>query len=257
MGGGDAVRAPGRADTGERGAGIVIPAPADSSLLTLLGLEEAEDVVYRLLVDRPDGEQDVLLRKADGTTVEVTPEAGTTASRLAMKHGRIAWTGNGGYVHLYDIESATTQSKRIGGWIFNSVSDIQLTSDRIYWRETGGLLPSTAFMSAPLDDLSQAAKLRYPTGTYVAQFSVNEEYFAYSTYDIWGGLGSWTGPGKVKVSTTVDVLAGLNNFSRVSCSSGAQLAPSLGDGRRVAWLDTTAAATDVATRATFAGSCEE
>ncbi|MFB4420244.1 M4 family metallopeptidase [Streptomyces sp. QL37] len=241
--------------SGDKGQGGI------RKLVDLPGADETEPVTddgaLAYISTTPDGEQDVLLRKADGTTVEVTPEAGTTASRLAMKHGRIAWTGSGGYVYLYDIRSGTTQSKRIGGWLLNSVSDIQLTSDRIYWRETGGLLPNTNFVSAPADDLSAAAKLRYPTGTYVAQFSVNEKYFAYSTYDLWGGLGSWTGPGKVKVSTTADVLAGLDDFSRVSCSSGAQLAPSLGDGRRVAWLDTTAAATDVATRATFAGSCEE
>lgn len=38
-----------------------------------------------------DGEQDVMLRRADGTTVNVTPEPGTRAGRLAMKHGSIAW----------------------------------------------------------------------------------------------------------------------------------------------------------------------
>ncbi|MFJ6433743.1 M4 family metallopeptidase [Streptomyces sp. NPDC091416] len=205
-----------------------------------------------------DGEQDVMLRKADGTTVNVTPEAGTKAARLAMKHGRIAWAGGDGtYVYAYDIATGTTQSKRISGFLFDYVSDIQITSERVFWRETGGfLIPSTKFVSAPLDDLAKAAKLNYPTGTYVAQFSVNEEYFAYSTYDLWGALGSWSGPGKVRVSKTADVLAGLNLFSRVSCSSGAQLAPSLGDGQRIAWLDTTAAATDVVTRKTFAGTCE-
>ncbi|MER5276624.1 M4 family metallopeptidase [Streptomyces sp. NPDC002809] len=205
-----------------------------------------------------DGEQDVMLRKADGTTVNVTPEAGTKAARLAMKHGRIAWAGGDGtYVHVYDIAKGTTQTKRISGFLFNYVSDIQITSERVFWRETGGfLIPSTTFMSAPLDDLSQAAKLRYPTSTYVAQFSVSDEYFAYSTYDLWGALGSWSGPGKVQVARTADVLAGLSQFSRVSCSSGAQLAPSLGDGQRVAWLDTSAAATDVVTRKTFAGTCE-
>ncbi|MFD6278827.1 M4 family metallopeptidase [Streptomyces sp. NPDC060209] len=240
---------------GEKGQGGI------RKLVDLPGADETEPVTddgaLAYISTTSDGEQDVLLRRADGTTVNVTPEAGTTASRLAMKHGRIAWTGTGGYVYLYDIESGTTQNKRIGGWVFNFVSDIQLTSDRIYWRETGGLVPGTTFMSAPADDLSEAAKLRTPTGTYGAQFSVTEEYFAYSSYDVWGALGSWTGPGKVRVSTTADVLAGLNNFSRVSCSSGAQLAPSLGEGRRVAWLDTTAADTDVATRSTFAGSCEE
>lgn len=128
---------------------------------------------------------------------------------------------------------------------------------RVFWRETGGfLIPSTHFMSAPLDDLAAAAKLILPSSTYVAQFSVNETYFAYSTYDFLGALGSWSGPGKVKVAKTADVLAGLDRFSRVSCSSGAQLAPSLGDGRRVAWLETSAADTDVVTRATFAGTCE-
>lgn len=39
----------------------------------------------------PDGEQDVMLRRADGTTVNLTPEPGTKAGRLAMKHGSIAW----------------------------------------------------------------------------------------------------------------------------------------------------------------------
>ncbi|ROQ26512.1 hypothetical protein EDD98_6148 [Streptomyces sp. PanSC19] len=40
-----------------------------------------------------DGEQDVMLRKADGTTVNVTPEPGTRAARLAMRNGTIAWAG--------------------------------------------------------------------------------------------------------------------------------------------------------------------
>ncbi|MFE6974836.1 M4 family metallopeptidase [Streptomyces sp. NPDC057682] len=205
-----------------------------------------------------DGEQDVMLRKADGTTVNVTPEAGTKASRLAMKHGTIAWAGGDGtYVYVYDIASGTTQTKRISGFLFNYVSDIQITADRVFWRETGGfLIPSTSFVSAPLGDLSKAAKLRYPSNVYVAQFSVSDEYFAYSTYDLWGALGAWTEPGKVRVAKTADVVAGVDAFSRVSCSSGAQLAPSLGDGQRIAWLDTSAAATDVVTRATFAGTCE-
>ncbi|MEV8456120.1 M4 family metallopeptidase [Streptomyces sp. NPDC052095] len=205
-----------------------------------------------------DGEQDVMLRKADGTTVNVTPEAGTHASHLAMKNGRIAWAGGDGtYVYVHDIRTGTTQTKRITGFLFDYVSDIQLTSDRVFWRETGGfLIPSTGFVSAPLDDLSKAAKLRYPSSVYLAQFSVTDEYFAYSTFDLWGALGAWSGPGKAKVARTADVVAGLNTFTRVSCSSGAQLAPSLGDGQRIAWLDTTAAATDVVTRATFAGTCE-
>ncbi|MGW3085652.1 M4 family metallopeptidase [Streptomyces sp. NPDC001108] len=205
-----------------------------------------------------DGEQDVMLRKADGTTVNVTPEAGTRASHLAMKNGRIAWAGGDGtYVYVHDIKTGTTQTKRIAGFLFNYVSDIQLTSDRVFWRETGGfLIPSTGFVSAPLDDLSKAAKLRYPSSVYLAQFSVTDEYFAYSTFDLWGALGSWSGPGKAKVARTADVVAGLDTYTRVSCSSGAQLAPSLGDGQRIAWLDTTAAATDVVTRATFAGTCE-
>ncbi|MFF2010617.1 M4 family metallopeptidase [Streptomyces sp. NPDC058195] len=205
-----------------------------------------------------DGEQDVMLRKADGTTVNVTPETGSHASHLAMKNGRIAWAGGDGtYVYVYDTATGTTQTKRITGFLFDYVSDIQLTSDRVFWRETGGfLIPGTKFVSAPLGDVSKAAALRYPTSIYLAQFSVTDEYFAYSTYDLWGALGSWSGPGKAKVARTADVLAGLNTYTRVSCSSGAQLAPSLGDGQRIAWLDTTAAATDVVTRETFAGTCE-
>ncbi|WP_329539627.1 hypothetical protein [Streptomyces sp. NBC_01358] len=160
-------------------------------------------------------------------------------------------------MYAYDVATGTTQSECISGFLFDHVSDIQITSERVFWRETGGfLIPSTRFVSAPLDDLSKAAKPSYPTGTYVAQLSVNEEYFAYSTYDLWGALGSWNGPGKVQVAKTADVVAGLNRFSRDSCSSGAQPAPSLGDGQRVAWLDTSAAATDVVTRETFAGTCE-
>ncbi|MFE4919671.1 M4 family metallopeptidase [Streptomyces sp. NPDC056661] len=208
----------------------------------------------------PDGEQDVMLRRADGTTVNVTPEPGTKAGRLAMKHGSIAWAGGAdhSYVRLYDIATGTTQSKRIGGFLFNSVGDIQFTADRIFWRENSSLFGSTNFVSAPLNDLAKWAKLRLPTGTYLAQFSVTDDYFAYSTYDAWSGLGAWSGPDKIKVQVagTADLVAGTGAFSRASCSSGAQLAPSLGDGQRVAWLDTTAADTDVVTRATFAGTCE-
>ncbi|MGW1427943.1 M4 family metallopeptidase [Streptomyces sp. NPDC002431] len=242
--------------TGPKGQGAI------KKVVDRLDADETEPVtddgalVY--ISTTADGEQDVMLRKADGTTVNVTPEAGTRASHLAMKNGRIAWAGGDGtYVYVHDIKTGTTQTKRIAGFLFNYVSDIQLTSDRVFWRETGGfLIPSTGFVSAPLDDLSKAAKLRYPSSVYLAQFSVTDEYFAYSTFDLWGALGSWSGPGKAKVARTADVVAGLDTYTRVSCSSGAQLAPSLGDGQRIAWLDTTAAATDVVTRATFAGTCE-
>ncbi|MFD0337496.1 M4 family metallopeptidase [Streptomyces sp. NPDC127117] len=242
--------------TGSKGQGAI------KKLVDLPGADETEPVTdngaLAYISTTPDGEQDVMLRKADGTTVNVTPEAGTKAARLAMKHGRIAWAGvDGTWVTVYDIAKGTTQTKRISGFLFNYVSDIQITSDRVFWRETNGfLVPSSKFASAPLDDLSKAATLRYPSSTYLAQFSVNDEYFAYSTYDFWGALGSWSGPTKVKVARTADVVAGIDSFSRVSCSSGSQLAPSLGDGQRVAWLDTTAAATDVVTRGTFAGTCE-
>ncbi|MEV6162567.1 M4 family metallopeptidase [Streptomyces sp. NPDC052052] len=205
-----------------------------------------------------DGEQDVMLKKADGTTVNVTPEAGTTAAHLAMKNGKIAWAGGDGtYLYVYDIATGETQRGRITGYLFDWISDIQLTSDRVFYRSTGGfLIPSTSIGSAPSGDLTQMKKLTYPKSLYAAQFSVTDEYFAYSTFDLWGALGAWNGPTKVKVSTTADVVAGLNNFSRVSCSSGSQLAPSLGDGQRIVWLDTTAAATDVLTRETFAGTCQ-
>ncbi|MEU0847163.1 hypothetical protein ABZ387_04250 [Streptomyces flaveolus] len=99
--------------------------------------------------------------------------------------------------------------------------------------------------------------LKFPSSLALAQFSVTDDCFAYSTYDLWGALGSWTGPGKVRVAATGDVVAGQSTFGRVSCSSGAQLAPSLGDGQRIAWLDTSAAATDVVARPGFAGTCEE
>ncbi|MCX4862997.1 M4 family metallopeptidase [Streptomyces sp. NBC_00257] len=242
--------------TGAKGQGAI------KKLVDLPGADETEPVTdngaLAYISTTPDGEQDVMLRKADGTTVNVTPEAGTKAARLAMKHGRIAWAGvDGTWVTVYDIAKGTTQTKRISGFLFNYISDIQITSDRVFWRETGGfLVPSSKFVSAPLDDLSKAATLRYPSSTYLAQFSVNDEYFAYSTYDFWGALGSWSGPGKAMVAKTADVIAGADDYSRISCSSGAQLAPSLGDGQRVAWLDTTAAATDVVTRETFARTCE-
>ncbi|MFH8731484.1 M4 family metallopeptidase [Streptomyces sp. NPDC017964] len=205
-----------------------------------------------------DGEQDVMLRKADGATVNVTPEAGTKAAHLAMKHGTIAWAGGDGtWVYVYDIAEGTTQSKRIASPLFSYVSDLQITSDRVFWRETGGfLIPGTKFMSAPLGDLSKAAKLSKPSSAYIAQFSVTDDYFAYASYDAWGAIGSWTGPMKAQVARTADIVAGTGVYTRVSCSSGAQLAPSLGDGQRIAWLDTSAAATDVVTRKTFAGTCE-
>lgn len=241
--------------SGDKGQGEI------KKLVDEPGVDETEPVTENgalaYIRTTSDGEQDVMLRKADGTTVNVTPEPGTQASHLAMKNGTIAWAGGDGtYLHLYDIATGTTQNKRIGGFLFNYISDIQLTSDRVFYRVTNGfLIPSTTLGSAPVNDVTQMANLRYPSSLYAAQFSVNDNYLAYSTYSIWGALGSWDGPTKVKVAKTSDVLAGLNDFSRVSCSSGSQLAPSLGDGRRVVWLDTTAATTDVVTRETFANTC--
>nr|BFD80766.1 hypothetical protein StreXyl84_01670 [Streptomyces sp. Xyl84] len=226
------------------------------------GVDETEPVTENgalaYIRTTPDGEQDVMLRKADGTTVDVTPEPGTKASHLAMKNGTIAWAGGDGtYLYVHDIATGRTQNKRIPGFLFNYLSDIQLTSGRVFYRITGGFLfPSSTIGSAPADDVTRMATLRFPTSLYAAQFSVNDNYLAYSTYDFWGALGAWSGPTKVRVARTSDVLAGLNTFSRVSCSSGSQLAPSLGDGQRVVWLDTTAATTDVVTRSTFAGTCE-
>ncbi|MER7808318.1 M4 family metallopeptidase [Streptomyces sp900116325] len=205
-----------------------------------------------------DGEQDVMLRKADGTTVDVTPEAGTKASRLAMKNGTIAWAGGDGtYLYVYDIATGTTQNKRISGFLFNTLSDIQIAAGQVFYRSSGGfLIQLTTIGSTPVGDVTKMKNLSFPVSLVFAQFSVTDEYFAYSTYGPWAALGAWDGPSKVKVSTTADMLAGLKNFSPASCSSGAQLAPSLGDGQRIVWLDTTAAATDVVTRGTFAGSCE-
>ncbi|WP_329547752.1 M4 family metallopeptidase [Streptomyces sp. NBC_01356] len=217
-----------------------------------------EDGALAYISTTADGEQDVMLQGADGTTVNLTPGAGTKATHLAMKNGTLAWAGGADatYLNLYDIATGTTQTKRISGYLFNTLSDIQLTSDRVYYRVTGSfLIPSNTIGSTPVSDVTKMANLKFPTSLYMAQFSVNDDYLAYSTYTIWDALGSWTGPGKVNVSTTADALAGLKNFSRVSCSSGAQLAPSLGDGQRIAWLDTSAAATDVVTRETFAGTC--
>lgn len=75
MSGGEAARTrPGTpSDTGEQYPGGGIPAPTvhaeDSSLLTLLGLEEAEDLVYRLLVGRPDCEPAALEGPLSGPVV--------------------------------------------------------------------------------------------------------------------------------------------------------------------------------------------
>ncbi|MFF4837554.1 M4 family metallopeptidase [Streptomyces sp. NPDC001315] len=218
-----------------------------------------EDGALAYISTTSDGEQDVMLRKADGTTVNLTPEAGTKASRLAMNNGTVAWAGgtDATYLYVYDLATGTTQSKRISGYLFNELSDIQLTSDRVFYRVSGGfLIPSTSIGSAPVSDLTQMKNLKFPSSLYVAQFSVTDDYLAYSTYDLWGALGSWTGPTRVKVAGTADLVAGQGQFVRASCSSGAQLAPSLGDGQRIAWLDTTSAATDVVTRETFAGTCE-
>ncbi|MCD0484014.1 M4 family metallopeptidase [Streptacidiphilus sp. ASG 303] len=207
-----------------------------------------------------DGERDVYLRTPDGTTTDLTPEAGTAAGNLAMKHGRLAWRdGKGRYLHVYDTATGTARSTKIQFFLLNSITDIQITGDRVFWRESGGFIfPGSYFYSAPLDDPAHFRVISQPSpySLHGAQFSVNEDYFVYSTYDAYGSLGSWTGKvGKVWAAPVADVVAGTPVYTRVSCSSGYQLAPSLGDGQRTVWLDTTAASTDVVTRGSFAGTC--
>lgn len=227
------------------------------------GADETEPVTeagaLAYLSTTADGEQDVMLRKADGTTVNVTPEPGTRAARLAMRNGTIAWAGgaDGTYGTVYDIATGKTQAKRMAGFLFGQITDVQLTSDRIFWRNTQAFIfRSDSVETAPVADLTQTKKLKAPTSMYIGQFSVTDDYFAYSTTDFWGGFGSWSGPWKIKVAPTADVVNGTAAYQRVSCSSGTQMAPSLGDGQRAVWVDTTGAASDVVTRATFAATCE-
>lgn len=211
-------------------------------------------------VSKQDGESDIMLRDHDGTTVNLTPAPGTTAARLAMKDGTVAWRdGDNDHISVYDIATGASQRVRIQSFVFGEATDIQLTGDRVYWRETTAfLLRSDTFWSAPLSDLTQKKRIGTPSTTYGGQFSVNEQYFAYSTYDPSGALGAWTGKiGKVNVAPLADVVGGTPTYSRVSCSSGMQLSPQLGDGQRTVWLDTTAASTDVVTRNSFAGTCAQ
>ncbi|MFD8573123.1 helix-turn-helix transcriptional regulator [Streptomyces sp. NPDC059639] len=74
----DEPRPPGRDRTG--------PAPADASLLTLLGLGPEEDAVYRLLVDRPDSEPDDLVGPLTpyevARALDVLVERGLVSARL-------------------------------------------------------------------------------------------------------------------------------------------------------------------------------
>ncbi|WP_329623554.1 M4 family metallopeptidase [Streptomyces sp. NBC_01255] len=240
--------------TQEKGQGPIrklVDGPGDE----LQPVTEDGRLVY---IDRRDGESDVMLLDRDGTTVNLTPATGTNADRLTMKHGKVAWRDNDGdHLNVYDIAAGTAQRVRIQSYIFGEITDIQITEDRVFWRETTSFLfRSDAFWSAPLADLTQKKKIGKPSQTYSGQFSVSDEYFAYSTYDASSALGGWNGTiGKVYTAPVADVLAGTPVYSRVSCSSGFQLAPSLGDGQRTAWLDTTAASTDVVTRAAFAGTC--
>ncbi|MFB7372102.1 M4 family metallopeptidase [Streptomyces sp. NPDC056222] len=209
-------------------------------------------------INKQDGESDVMLRERDGTTVNLTPAPGTTAARLTMKHGTVAWRdGDNDHISVYDIATGASQRVRIQSFVFGEATDIQLTGDRVFWRETTAFLfRSDTFWSAPLSDLTQKKRIGTPSTTYGGQFSVSEQYFAYSTYDPTGALGAWTGKiGKVNVAPLADVVGGTPTYSRVSCSSGMQLSPQLGDGQRTVWLDTTAASTDVVTRDSFAGTC--
>lgn len=215
-----------------------------------------EDGALAYVAVTPEGEQDVTLRRADGTTVNLTPEAGTKAWRLAMKDGTIAWVGGDGtWLFVHDIATGQTQSKRISSPIFDRLQDVQITSDRVFYR-TSGIFSTSKVGSTPTDDITQMKNLRFPTGIYMAQFSVNDEYLAYSTYTVWAALGTWDGPPKLKATTLADAVAGVNSYVPVSCSAGGQQAPSLGDGQRITWLDSTAAATDVVTRHEFVGACE-
>ncbi|MFD6179359.1 MULTISPECIES: M4 family metallopeptidase [unclassified Isoptericola] len=240
---------------GDKGQGAI------KRLVDEPGVDETEPVTdegtLAWLATTPDGETDVMVRTADGTTTNLTPEAGTVASTLTMRQGRVAWAGDDGtWVYVHDLASGETQKKRISGFLFGLVSDIQLTSDRVFYSDDQHfLIPSTSLSSAPLADLSKAARIKTASTTYLAQFSVTDSYFAYSSYDLWGALGAWSTAPKVLVAPTADVVAGTASWGAVTCSTGAQLAPALGDGQRAVWLDTSAADTDVVTRATFAGTC--
>ncbi|MEV5642886.1 hypothetical protein AB0L67_22340 [Streptomyces flaveolus] len=161
---------------------------------------------FRMLLDSAD---DITVvgeagdgREAVGLTRELRPDDMRNAVTLAAKSLKVSPTeldaggADATYLNVYDLAGRTTQTKRITGWLLNTLSDIQLASDRVFYRVTGGFLfPMTTIGPAPVLDLSRMQNLKF--------------------------------------------------------------LPSLGDGQRIAWLDTSAVATDVVTRPDFAGTCEE
>lgn len=215
-------------------------------------------------VDIQGEEADVWVRKGDQPAVNLTPEAGTSATRPQIGGGRVSFLESGGSrsrLGVYDL------AKKTMTW--TDASDLLSTATDYVQNGTYGFVVTTnpfllGFQSVKGYDLSDPAntakqksvKLRSVLGSGV-QLAANDtsiirtDLFAATL----GGPKNANMP-RLEIASVEDVMHGNGGtWQRVSCGTGAQMYPGLDDGSpQVVWADTRGT-TDIVTRDKPAGTC--
>ncbi|HWC22907.1 MAG TPA: M4 family metallopeptidase [Flexivirga sp.] len=200
-------------------------------------------------------ETDVWVKQGDEPARNLTAASGTHATRVAVHGDDLAWVDSGHTVNTVNLTDGRTSSKKIPGWVFTSVKSLQFNATGLFV-QTSGFGDSVLF--ADPADATTMRKLDFGKGLYSASFTVNDDYAAFDTYGPWSILGSAPSNEempKVQIAPVQDLLAGKATWQRAACGAGAEIAPQLGDGQRLVWLDTSYARTDLVTRESIAGTC--
>ncbi|MFF3261584.1 M4 family metallopeptidase [Streptomyces sp. NPDC002932] len=212
-------------------------------------------------VDIQGDEADVYVKQGDGKPVNITPEAGTSALRPTIAHGKVSflnYKASQTYVDVYDLATGTLTEAKAGG-LFDVPTDYVHNGTYGFAVNTSLFLGFQGVKGFDLADPANTAKqfsvsLANGFGDYV-QLAVNDkslvrtDSFAMS----WGGYDNLP---KLEIASIADVADdGKADWKRVSCGDGAQLYPTLDSGSdRVLWSETRGT-TDVVTRAKPAGDC--
>lgn len=206
-------------------------------------------------LDVRGNETDVWVKQGNRPARNLTPEEGTHATQVTVGGNTVAWVDLGYTVHTLDLTNGRTDTKKIPGWIFNSVKSLQFNSDGLFIHISG--FGDSVYFADPFN-LNGWSKLNFGTGLYSGSFAVNDQYAVFDTYGPWSLIGASPTNDelpKLRLAPVQDLLAGKAQWQRVACGDGAQISPVLGDGQRLVWLDTSYARTDLVTRGSVAGSC--
>ncbi|GAB3151040.1 hypothetical protein GCM10027290_39440 [Micromonospora sonneratiae] len=201
-------------------------------------------------------ESDVVVRRPDGSTVNLTPEVGTQGSWASL-HGdvlayaQIVQDATGWHYNpvVWNLRTGTKTVIPVGTErVF--VKDVVVTADAVYWVHDTGIDGISAIKRAALDGTGVTDVVTEASGlARVPALDANSRYVTFTSQP----SSQLTNAALPKLYQ-VPVRGGAP--VRFSCNRGDQGVHASDENRRVVWLDGTTGYTNLVTRAQPAVTCD-